>query len=401
MAKQDRVGSSNHRRIEHLIKHNSFVQSLYRHGMSAVFRIWGKFIKTDESLVLINGHGYKYNDSSRAIFLKMRELGLTDKLRVVWALNEPDKFEIPGCEKVKMDTLSYFKTAMRAKYWISCVNIERGLHFKKKKQIYLNTWHGAAINVCGNGVKGRSDFHWNYVDYFCVCGKCDERYYGKDFELDPKSYLKIGLPRNDSLFEATAETRQEIRRRLGLPEGKKVILYAPTWRDSEDGGATYQLAPPIDWDRWRRDLGEEYTVMLRTHPYTTSLMNVQFNDFVRNYTDYPDVNDLLIAADILISDYSCILLDYSLLEKPMLCFGYDYDAYKKVRPFYYELEDELPNGVMRTEDEILSYLKTLDYKAESKKTAEFRARHCEYGKGNAAIACIRAVFGSRFSEDIG
>ena len=199
MADKDKTGSSNHLKLEHFIKHNSVVQNLYRYGMSAVFQIWGRLIKIDDNLVLMNGHSYKYNDSPRAIYKKMHELGLTKKYRVVWALNEPDKVDIPGCKKIKMDTLAYFKTAMRAKYWISCVNIERALHFKKKEQIYLNTWHGAAINICGNGVSNRNDFHWGYINYFCVCGRYDEVNFGRDLELNPASFLRIGLPRNDIL----------------------------------------------------------------------------------------------------------------------------------------------------------------------------------------------------------
>jgi len=394
--KEKKAGSSNHLKLEHFIKHNPVVQTLYRHGMSAVFQGWGRFIKTDDRLVLMNGHGYKYNDSPRAIYLKMKELGLTEKYRIVWALNEPDKVKIPGCTKVKMDTIEYFRTAMKAKYWISCVNIERALHFKKKNQIYLNTWHGAAINVCGNGVSSRKDFHWSYIDYFCVCGKYDEVCFGRDLELNPDSFLRTGLPRNDVLYHVTPESRAEIQKKLGLPRGKKIILYAPTWRDSEDGGASYKIAPPINWTRWKEELTDEYIVMLRTHPYTTRLMNVQFDDFVMNYTEYPDVNDLLIAADVLISDYSSINLDYCILGKPMICFGYDYDSYKEIRGFYYDLEEEMPNGVMRTEDEVIEHLKNLDYEADSRKTIRFRDHHCEYGDGSATLQCINTVFGTQY-----
>ena len=164
MSSKDRIGSSNYHKLEFFIKHNPIIQNIYRYGLSAVFQTWGKFIKIDEKLILMNGQSYKYNDSPRAIYRKMYELGMTKEYKIVWALNEPDKVDIPGCTKIKMDTVDYFKTAMRAKYWISCVNIERALHFKKKDQIYLNTWHGAAINVCGNGVSGRNDFHWDYID---------------------------------------------------------------------------------------------------------------------------------------------------------------------------------------------------------------------------------------------
>lgn len=396
MTKTDRTGSSNHLKLEHFIKHNPVVQNLYRYGMSAVFQVMGKFIRIDEKLVLMNGHGYKYNDSPRAIYRKMYELGLTKKYKVVWALNEPDKVDIPGCTKIKMDTMEYFKTAMRAKYWISCVNIERALHFKKKNQIYLNTWHGAAINVCGNGVSNRNDFHWRYIDYFCVCGRYDEVNFGRDLELNPESFLRTGLPRNDVLYHVSKEFREEVQEKLALPSGKKYLLYAPTWRESEDGGTSYQIAPPIDWTKWKKELGNEYVVMLRTHPYTTRLMNVQFDDFVLDYTDYPEVNDLLIAADVLISDYSSINLDYCITGKPMICFGYDYDEYKKIRGFYYDLELEMPNGVMRTEDEVINHLKKLDYDLEMKKTVRFKKRHCEYGNGNATQQCINAVFGTDY-----
>lgn len=392
MNSKDRIGSSNHLKLEFFIKHNPIIQNIYRYGLSAVFQTWGKFIKIDEKLILMNGQSYKYNDSPRAIYRKMYELGMTKEYKIVWALNEPDKVDIPGCTKIKMDTVDYFKTAMRAKYWISCVNIERALHFKKKDQIYLNTWHGAAINVCGNGVSGRNDFHWNYIDYFCVCGKYDEINFGRDLELNPSSFLKTGLPRNDALYHVTEVNRQEIRERLGLPSDKKIILYAPTWRDSVDGGTSYSITPPIDWARWKAELGNEYVVLLRTHPYTTRLMNVQFNDFVLNYTDYPEVNDLLIVADVLISDYSSINLDFCIMGKPMICFGYDYDEYNKSRGFYYDLEEEMPNGVMRTENEVLNHLKTLDYELDAQKTIRFRDRHCEYGNGNATIQCINAVF---------
>lgn len=398
MTRVESKGSSNHLRLEHAIKHNAVVQSLYRYGMSGVFQIIGKFIRTDPNLVLMNGHSYKYNDSPRAIYRKMCELGMDKQYKIVWALNDPDGAEIPGnAAKVKMDTPEYFKTALKAKYWISCVGIERGLHFKKKNQIYLNTWHGAAINVSGNGVPGRNDFHWGHIDYFCMCGKLDEINFGRDMELNPKSYLRCGYPRNDVLSSITPELQKEVRKKLGLPEGKKFILYAPTWRDSQDGGDSFQLAPPIDWDKWKKKLSDKYIVLLRTHPYTTKLMNMKFNDFVLDFTSYPEVNDLLIAANILISDYSSILLDYCITEKPMICFGYDIEEYKRVRGgFYYDLDKEMPNGVMKNEDQIIEHLLNLDYEAECEKTKFFKKNHCEYEKGHATVACINAVFGTNY-----
>ena len=144
-------------------------------------------------------------------------------------------------------------------------------------------------------------------------------------------------------------------------------------------------------------LGDKYVVFLRTHPYTTELMNVTFNDFVRDYISYPQINDLLIAADVLISDYSSIQLDYAILGRPQICFGYDYDAYKAVRGFYFDMETTMPNGVMRDEDQVIEHLLTMNYEDDCRKSRKFCRDHMEYG-GGAALKCIRKVFGEDVFE---
>ena len=383
------------KRIEHLLKHNRFVQTMYRYIMSAVFKFIGLFVRTDDRLVLMNGHGFRFNDSPRAIFDKMAELGMLDEYRVVWALKEPEKYDIPNAEKIKMDTFKYFITALKAKYWISCVNIERALHFKKKKTVYLNTWHGASVAFVGNAVSGRNDFHFEHINYFCINGEYERGFIMRDFNVLPKSIIETGYPRNDELYGVSEEKKAAIRRKLNIPENKKVILYAPTWRDSNDGGASYKLAPPIDWAKWKEQLGEDYIVLLRTHPYTTKLMNVEFDEFVWNCIEYPSVNELMIAADVMISDYSCILLDYAILEKPLVCFGYDYEEYKDIHGFYFDMEEVIPNGVMRTEDQILAHLLSMNYQDECAKTKALKDSHMEYG-GNATITCINKVFGTNY-----
>ena len=383
--------------LEHLLKHNTFIQTLYRVVMSAVFKFIGLFIRTDENLVLMNGHGFRYNDSPRAIYEKMAELGMLSRYRVVWALREAEKYEIEGAEKIEIDTPKYFLTALRAKYWISCVNIERALHFKKKNTVYLNTWHGASLNHVGNAVSKRNDFHYEHVNFFCINGEYERDFVIRDFNLLPESLLTSGYPRNDALYEADEEKTCEFRKALGIPEGKRVMLYAPTWRDSTDGGASHKLAPPIDWQRWKSELGDEWVVLLRTHPYTTKLMNVQFDDFVINCTDYPRINDLMIASDLLISDYSSTILDYSILEKPIICFGYDFEEYSAQRGFYFDMETVMPGGVVRNEDALLSRIKTIDWESERAEAKKLKDEHMEYG-GNATLLCIDAVFGTDYSK---
>ena len=269
---------------------------------------------------------------------------------------------------------------------------ERGMHFKKKDQVYLNTWHGASVIHVGNAVSGRNDFDFSHIDYFCYNGEYEREFIKRDFKVRDDALIPTGYPRNDALYEATEAQRKLLREKFDVDPYKKVILYAPTWRESEDGGSSFKLAPPINWKKWEEKLGDKYVVFLRTHPYTTELMNVKFNKFVRNYIDYPQVNDLLITADILISDYSCILLDYAILERPLICFGYDYEDYTAKRGEYFNIDKTIPNGVMHTEDEVIKHIQTMNYDEERKKTKYLKETHMEYG-GHATLDCIDKVFG--------
>lgn len=378
-------------RIIHVLKHNTTIQNMYRYIVGAVVRFVGVFVKTDDKLVLMNGHGYKYNDSPRAIHEKMCEAGIAKDFKIVWALNDPELYSIPECQIIKMDTLRYFITALKAKYWVSCVNIERALKFKKKNTIYLNTWHGALINLCGNAVNGRNDFHWDHINYFCVCSDYEKPYIIRDFGVKENALITTGYPRNDKLYKIENQEVEMLKRKLEIPFDKKIILYAPTWRETKDGGSTYELLPPIDWNLWKEKLGDEYIVLLRTHPYTTKLMNVNFDNFVRNCTEYPEVNHLLMVADILISDYSSISLDYCILEKPMICFGYDYETYSAERGFYYDLDENMPGGVVRTQDGIINRILNMNYEKECDMTRIFKNQHMQYG-GNATVECINRLF---------
>ena len=152
---------------------------------------------------------------------------------------------------------------------------------------------------------------------------------------------------------------------MDLMYDKKVILYAPTWRESIDGGKTYSIKPPIHFDKWQKELEGEYVVLFRAHHQTTKVLGVEYNEFVRNMSDYPAVNDLLIAADILITDYSAIAFDYSILCRPIFCYAYDYDRYLMERGTYFSIDKVYPNRSCRTEESLLQQIKEMDYIRET------------------------------------
>lgn len=381
------------KRIEYILKHNAAIYDCYRVMCGFGLRTLGHFIKTDNNLVLFTAQAKKFNDSPKAIYMYMLEHGMTDIYHCVWAVDDPQKYDIPGnADVIVMDTMQYFKTALRAKYWICSVNIERGLHFKKKNTRFLNTWHCVPTNYMGNAVGSRKDFDWRKTDFICYSGNFEKPIIIRDCVAYEKNLLPSGLPRNDELFHVNTETIKQKRNKIGIPEGKKAILYAPTWRDSNDLGKDYDMTVPINWDNWRKELSQDYVLLVRTHPLTTKLLNVEFDDFVRDFSNYPDVNDLMIAADIMISDYSSIIFDYSILERPIICFGYDYDEYVKQRGFYFDLDKEFPSGIVRSEEDVLKLIKSMDYQEQCEKTKAMKNKFVEYG-GCATEECINALFG--------
>ena len=358
-------------------------------------KVWGWLIPMDEKMIIFSAHSRKYNDSPRTIYEYMYGKPQFKDYKFVWALEDPEHVEIPGpAIKVKADTLEYFKLTLQAKYWITCVNIERSLHYKKKKCIYLNTWHGTAFNTIGNEAGGRKDYDFSHITYFCYESEFQKYHCMKGFNTREESMIPTGYPRNDTLYYVTPEEVKALKEKLGLPLDKKIILYAPTWRDSTDNGKTCAIKPPIDVKYWEQRLKDDYIVLFRTHAYTNTLLGVEFNDVIRDYSAYPVVNDLFKVADILISDYSSCVTDYCILERPVVCFAYDYEEYKAARGLNIDFETEMPSGIKKTEKEVIDHILSMNYEEECKKTKALKDKYTYIG-GHATELCVEKMFGTK------
>lgn len=382
-----------HDKLEYMIKHNVLIQFLYRHIMSFVFRFVGLFVKTDNRLILINSFGgEQYSDSSKVLYKAL----LIDKrfsdYHFAWAFDDPERFSEKSCpdvhnsrtELVKIDTFSYFITALKAKVWISNVNIERGLHFKKKGTIYLNTWHGTAPKKGGNAYKGRKDYDFSYVDILCVDGEYEKSVMTEMYNGLEKNMLWCGRPREDELFTFTASDRNRIRSELNIPKEKKALLYMPTWREGINHG--------LDWDEWERRLGNQYVVLVRTHHFSkVNIFSGHGNGFWIDVSTYPNVNDLYWVSDILISDYSSAIFDFGLLGRPVISFAKDHDAYmKEYGLFMSDWENRFPNGVMRSDEQVIRFIETMDYSEQAAVCKAFIDSIVSH-PGSATDACINRL----------
>ena len=376
------------------IKHNNVLKKVYTFIGSTALRFLGIFIRTDENLVLFVGNiGKSFSGSPYEIYHYMQGNDKYRKYKCIWAFNNPEDFKKYRLNTVKFDTLAYFASALKAKYWITDVNAERSLKFKKKETKYLNTWHGVALKKIGNDDKSSGRYDYSNIDYLCVSGEHDKRVYTSALNAKPSCLLECGMPRNDRLFFTTESERTELRKKLNIPEGKKVILYAPTWRDSVNAGVSYDLNIPVDFKKWEKLLAYDYVLFIRAHDRTTKLMKIDFNSFVKDYSRYEPLDDLLIVTDVLITDYSSIVFDYSILEKPFICFGYDFEQYCRERGTYFDPEKVYPNGVLKTEEEVLDALAHINWKKECENTRILKKKFMEYSHGKATETCVKSLFG--------
>lgn len=387
-------------KIKAFVKSNKTIYSLYYHLGSFFLRIIGLFVKTDPDLILfISYGGQKYDDSPRVVYEYLLKHPVSSKHKYVWAFIEPDKF--PQVEqKVKVDTLTYYITAMRAGCWITNSSASRGLDFRKKKTKNYLFQHGmAGIKKIGIDIQQaekafKIEFNEQF-DAIFVEGKKEIPLLAHAWQKDPSVFYTTGLPRNDDLAAVTEDEMKSIRKRFGIPQSKKVILYAPTFREfSRAVDGRNVLGIPIDFLKWEAVLGQEYVLLVTAHYEVAKLLDeLPENDFVINAFKYPVLNDLVKVSDILVSDYSSIVFDYSILERPIFCYGYDYDSYAEERGIYTDLNELFSHGVLRTEDELLRAIKQIDYPAECRYTREHIKDAYIASYGDAAEKAVKVIFG--------
>lgn len=382
----------NTKKLERLIKKSPIIQRLYIFFGSLFFSFVGLFVRTKQNRVLFSSFsGKQFSDSPKIIYEKMQER-YGDKLEYIWALDHPDRFPELTCQKVRMNSLKYFLVALSSKYWVTNVNIEKGMRFKKRATRYLNTWHGVCLDFIGNDRPKRKDYDFRKIQFMTICGSFEECSFASAFRIGDSQMLKVGLPRNDRLLSGNLDVRS-LKEELGIPLNKKIILYAPTWRENSDLKTNDSFLIPLDISRWKELFAKKYVLLFRAHSITKNLTNASFDDFFINVSAFPDTNKLLSAVDILITDYSSILFDFSLLERPIFNFGYDYEEYCLSHGFYVDYASEMPNGIIRKEDDLIDAIANIDLDLQREKTIALKEKYMNYSLPNSTDLCVDALLG--------
>jgi CDP-glycerol glycerophosphotransferase len=209
--------------------------------------------------------------------------------------------------------------------------------------------------------------------------------------------METGLPRSDVLARPDAAARgRDVRRRLGLPDTVRVILYAPTFRDHVvDRHGRHRLDLHLDLERVGAALGDDTAILFRKHPLVEEL--VETSGQVLDVSTYPDVTELLLAADVLVTDYSSLMFDFAGTGRPMIYFTYDLDRYEhEIRGFYLDFRAKAPGPLVRTEDELVEALRGLGDGVPAgyaERYAAFSEEFCKLDDGGAAGRVVERIFG--------
>ncbi|HET7279742.1 MAG TPA: CDP-glycerol glycerophosphotransferase family protein [Dermatophilaceae bacterium] len=358
-------------------------------------------LPVEDTVLFESWKGKQYSDNPRAVYEELVRQG--DPRRRVWAVVDHSVEVPPGAEVVITGSRAYFRHLARARWLVT--NDSMPTHYVKRKGTrYAQTWHGTPLKRIGFDIDNLQMANKNYLEQFGRdVAKWDALVSPNQFSSEilkrafryPGDILEIGYPRNDIFYqEEIRESRaRAARERLGLPEGKRVILYAPTWRDNDfDAVGRYQFTMKLDLERMHRTFGADSVLLIRGHQLVKSEIDADlFGGFIRNVSAYPDISDLYLVADVLITDYSSVMFDFANTGRPMLFYTWDLESYRdNLRGFYFDFEQEAPGPLLTDSAEVVEALASLDdvTHAFSARYDAFRERFTALEDGRASARFI-------------
>lgn len=344
--------------------------------------------------------GWQYSCNPKAVHeeLRRRETGH----ELVWVKGD-QHFHLPGGGRtVQRHSREYYELTAAARIVVN--NVAQPTSYRERPgQTYVQTWHGTPIKTVG------FDMNWARMerreqrmrelradvsrwDLLVSPNSFTTEVMRRAFEYEGE-ILQSGYPRNDLAYHPSADQiRRRLRTRLGVPDGKRAILYTPTWRDhlqtQSHGLAQHDLG--LDLDRAAAVLGSDAVVLLRRHHLLNAPIPPGYEHLVIDVTHYPDVTELFLAADALVTDYSSAMCDFAGLGKPIVLFAPDLDNYAQVRGFTFDLTTLPPGPITSTSEELLYHLHDLDAVASgwSAQRSAFADRFCPHDDGNAAARVV-------------
>lgn len=379
----------------------------YMPSMKLFYRIAKRILPVDENLILFeSGIGKQYADSPKYIYEKMLEQGTN--YQIIWVYNKNLPIRHASTKRILRLSPQYFYYLAKAKIWVNNQNFPAYIR-KRPKTTYLQTWHGTPLKRMLfdiENVVGRTDGYiervsgaiknWDYLispsEYATNAFRSAFRYKGK--------MLEVGYPRNDIFYrDDKVIIEKRTKSRLHVPKDKKIILYAPTFRDNEVGGKNkFSFHLEMDLKQMQEKLADDYILLLRMHVIVSSRITIDegLADFVYDVSNYPDIQELYLISDILITDYSSVMFDYANTKNPIIFFTYDLKTYRdQMRGFYIDFEKEAPGPLVENTEQIIESINNMtDVKQQYKERYHaFYDKYCSLEDGKASERVIKEVMG--------
>jgi CDP-glycerol glycerophosphotransferase len=360
-----------------------------------------------DSVVFVSFKGKSCNDNPLGISQELRRRG--DDREHIWVVNDWSVQVPDGGRPVLMNTEAYWDALARSRYIIS--NDDMPARFEKRPgQMYVQTWHGTLLKRIGFDVENpqfisgtkynehlaRDVAKW---DLALSPNPFSTPHMRRAFRYDGE-ILESGYPRNDVLCSGdTTALAATVRARLGLAPGKKVVMYAPTWRDNQYyASGRYRFDFRLDLQDAYRRLGDDYVFLVRGHHQMADDVPDDIQPgFMLNVTAYPDLSELFLVTDALVTDYSSMMCDFAPTGKPMVFYTYDLEDYRdNLRGFNVDFEAEVPGPMLATSAEVVTALGDLDKLTEQNRARyeAFVTKFCPLDDGKAGARACDRIFGS-------
>ena len=346
------------------------IKNILTNIYKVIFSILGAILPKNNNLIIFESFlGKQFSDNPRAIYEYLKKNH--PNYILIWSFNKDYIDTVNNREllHVKRFSLKWLFLMTRAKYWVSNSRLPLWIP-KPKKTIYLQTWHGTPLKKLGKDIKkvymsgeNTTQYKKDFIlesskwDYLVSPNKYSTKIFKRAFEFNQK-IIETGYPRNDFLINNNnTSTINVLKSKLNIPQNKKIILYAPTWRDDDfHTKGKYSFKLPFDLDSLYKEFKDDYLIILRLHYLVAENIDLsEYDNFILDYSYHEDIRDLYIISDILITDYSSVFFDYAILKRPMIFYVHDIENYRdNLRGFYFDFENNSPGPLVKTTNELIS-----------------------------------------------
>jgi CDP-glycerol glycerophosphotransferase len=383
-------------------------REIFKKMVIFLYHIFLKVLPINNRVIFFESNvGRNYSSNPKYVYEEMIKMGLDKEFKCIWSL-EDITLKIPGnAKKVKRARLSYLYYIAIAKIWVCDTRMPTFL-IKRPETTYIQLWHGTPLKKLAMDMdvlkmsEGLELSEYKRLfkentktwDYLISQSNYTTKKFRSSFNFKNK-IINTGFPRNDILFKKNnSNSINSIKINYNIPINKKVILYAPTWRDDEFyRNGIYKFYSKIDFDYLKKELSDTHIIIIKLHYLVIDSIDwSRYKGFIYVMDHLVDIQEIYLISDVLITDYSSVMFDYSILKRPMIIYTEDYEKYKnKLRGFYFNIFEEFPGPIVKNTNDLVESIKNYDKKKYDAQYNIFLNKFTSFDDGNASSRIVQLI----------